>query len=95
MSEATATLRAMRFRLYPSAAQKVLLAEQCGHARYVWNLGLEQPLMWRRWKGPTPGFNAQAAQLTPPGLRSRGLPAGRRPFSSRRCGTPTRVVAVP
>jgi len=20
--------------------------------------------MWARWKGPTPGFNAQAAQLT-------------------------------
>jgi putative transposase len=54
----------MRFRLYPSAAQKVLLLEQCGHARYVWNLGLEQRLMWARWKGPTPGFNAQAAQLT-------------------------------
>jgi peptidoglycan/xylan/chitin deacetylase (PgdA/CDA1 family) len=43
VSEATATLRAMRFRLYPSAAQEVLLAEQCGHARYVWNLALEQP----------------------------------------------------
>jgi putative transposase len=54
----------MRFRLYPSVAQEVLLAEQCGHARYVWNLGLEQRLMWARWKGPTPGFNAQAAQLT-------------------------------
>ena len=54
----------MRFRLYPSAAQEVLLLEQCGHARYVWNLGLEQRLMWARWKGPTPGFNAQAAQLT-------------------------------
>ena len=54
----------MRFRLYPSAAQKVLLAEQCGHARFVWNLGLEQHLMWRRWKGPTPGLGAQAAQLT-------------------------------
>jgi len=54
----------MRFRLYPSAAQKVFLLEQCGQARYVWNLGLEQRLMWRRWKGPTPGFNAQAAQLT-------------------------------
>jgi putative transposase len=54
----------MRFRLYPSATQNVLLLEQCGHARYVWNLGLEQRLMWRRWKGPTPGFNTQAAQLT-------------------------------
>jgi hypothetical protein len=46
------TLWAMRFRLYPSAAQEVLLAEQCGHARYVWNLGLEQHLMWARWKAP-------------------------------------------
>ena len=54
----------MRFRLYPDAAQEVLLLGQCGHARYVWNLGLEQRLMWARWKGPTPGFNAQAGQLT-------------------------------
>jgi hypothetical protein len=57
-------LGAMRIRVYPSVAQKVLLAEQCGHARYVWSLGLEQPLMWWRWQGPAPGFNAQAAQLT-------------------------------
>jgi hypothetical protein len=32
----------------------------------VWNLGLEQRLIWRRWQGPTPGFNAQSAQLTAP-----------------------------
>jgi transposase len=54
----------MRFRLYPSDTQEVLLLGQCARARYVWNLGLEQPLMWRRWKGSTAGFNAQAAQLT-------------------------------
>ena len=54
----------MRFRLYPSDTQKVLLLVQCARARYVWNLALEQRLMWARWKGPTPGFNAQAAQLT-------------------------------
>jgi putative transposase len=66
----------MRFRLYPSAAQEVLLAEQCGHARYVWNLGLEQPLMWRRWKGPTPGFNAQAAQLPEAWAAARWLACG-------------------
>lgn len=53
-----------RFRLYPTPAQEVLLLEQCAHARYVWNLGLEQRLMWRRWQGPTPGYNGQAAQLT-------------------------------
>jgi putative transposase len=66
----------MRFRLYPSAAQKVLLLEQCGHARYVWNLGLEQRLMWRRWQGPTPGFNAQAAQLTAARAAEPWLAAG-------------------
>src|ERR1035437_9430722 len=64
VSEADATLCAMKFRLYPSDTQKVLLLEQCAHARYVWNLGLEQRLMWRRWKGPTPGLGAQVAQLT-------------------------------
>lgn len=53
-----------RFRLYPTPHQEALLSEQCGHARYVWNLGLEQRLMWRRERGPTPGFNGQAAQLT-------------------------------
>lgn len=54
----------MRFRLCPTPEQEVLLAEQCGHARFVWNLGLEQRLMWRPGRGPTPGFNAQSAQLT-------------------------------
>jgi putative transposase len=54
----------MRFRLYPTPGQEVLLRQQCAHARYVWNLGLEQRLMWARWKGPTPGYNEQSAQLT-------------------------------
>jgi len=53
-----------RFRLSPTPAQEVLLLDACGHARYVWNLALEQRLMWERWKGPTPGYNGQAAQLT-------------------------------
>jgi putative transposase len=54
----------MRFRLYPTPAQDLLLREQCAHARYVWNLGLEQRLMWARWKGPTPGYVEQCRQLT-------------------------------
>src|SRR5450631_1650316 len=53
-----------RFRLYPTPVQEILLLQACAHARYVWNLGLEQRLMWRRWQGPTPGYNGQAAQLT-------------------------------
>jgi putative transposase len=66
----------MRFRLYPSAAQEVLLLEACGQARFVWNLALEQRLMWARWKGPTPGFNAQAAQLTEARAAEPWLAAG-------------------
>jgi transposase len=62
--------------VYPSAAQEVLLLGQCAHARYVWNLGLEQRLMWRRWQGPTPGFVAQAAQLTEARAAEPWLAAG-------------------
>ncbi len=53
-----------RFRLYPTPAQRVALLEQCGHARYVWNLALEQWSMWTRDRGATPGFAEQCRQLT-------------------------------
>ena len=53
-----------RYRLYPTPEQEVLLLEACGHARFVWNLGLEQRLMWRRERGPTPGYLEQCRQLT-------------------------------
>jgi transposase len=62
--------------MYPSAAQEVLLLEACGQARFVWNLGLEQRLMWARWKGPTPGYNAQSAQLTQARAAEPWLAAG-------------------
>src|SRR5450755_2663162 len=65
-----------RFRLYPTSAQEVLLLQQCAHARYVWNLGLEQRSMWRRWQGPTPGYNGQAAQLTQARAENPWLAAG-------------------
>lgn len=38
--------------------------EQCGHARYVWNLALELWSMWAHGKGSTPGFTEQCRQLT-------------------------------
>jgi transposase len=53
-----------RYRLYPTPAQTVGLLAHCGHARYVWNLALEQWSMWRRDKGRTPMFVEQARQLT-------------------------------
>jgi len=62
--------------MYPTSTQESLLLEQCAHARYVWNLGLEQRLMWARWKGPTPGYHAQSAQLTQARAASPWLAAG-------------------
>ncbi|TCO43957.1 transposase [Kribbella antiqua] len=40
------------------------MLEQCRHARYVWNLALEQWSMWTRDKAATPGYVEQARQLT-------------------------------
>jgi transposase len=53
-----------RFRLYPTPAQQAALLEQGRHARYVWNLALEQWSMWNRDKGATPNFAEQCRQLT-------------------------------
>jgi transposase len=53
-----------RYRLYPTPAQEGVLAEHCAHARFVWNLGLEQRLMYRPGRGSTPGLNEQSRQLT-------------------------------
>lgn len=53
-----------RFRLYPTPRQQAALLEQCAHARYVWNLALEQWSMWTRDKRPAPRYLEQARQLT-------------------------------
>ncbi len=50
--------------MYPTPAQQTALLEQCGHARYVWNLALEQWSMWTHDKGATRGYVKQARQLT-------------------------------
>ncbi|WP_326638166.1 transposase [Streptosporangium sp. NBC_01755] len=53
-----------RFRLQPSPAQEQVLAEHCGHARYVWNLAVEQHAHWRPGIKSAPGFAEQCRQLT-------------------------------
>ena len=54
----------VRFRLYPTPAQEEILREHCAHARFAWNLALEQANWYRSEWGPTPGYRAQSAQLT-------------------------------
>jgi transposase len=53
-----------RFRLYPTLAQAVVLRGHCGHARFVWNLAVEQHSWWTPRRGAAPGFVAQSKQLT-------------------------------
>jgi putative transposase len=53
-----------RYRLMPTPAQETILREHCRHARYVWNLAVEQQSWWRPGRSSAPGYCAQAAQLT-------------------------------
>jgi transposase len=53
----------VRFRLYPSPEQEVLLAQHCAHARFVWNLAVEQ-LGYRHHRQTLPNYVMQSQQLT-------------------------------
>jgi len=44
--------------------QESILRQQCAHARYVWNLAVEQQSWWRPGRASAPGYLAQATQLT-------------------------------
>ncbi len=53
-----------RYRLYPTPAQQAVLREHCSHARYVWNLAVEQHGYWRPGRASAPGYLEQCRQLT-------------------------------
>jgi putative transposase len=53
-----------RFRLLPTPAQEAVLRDHCGHARYVWNLAVEQHSHWRPGRKGAPGYLEQCRQLT-------------------------------
>ncbi len=49
--------------MLPSLEQTAVLAEHCRHARFVWNLAVEQQQHWQPGR-QAPGYNEQCAQLT-------------------------------
>ncbi|MGI5489934.1 RNA-guided endonuclease InsQ/TnpB family protein [Microtetraspora malaysiensis] len=53
-----------RYRLQPTAAQEAALVEHCAHARFVWNLAIEQHAHWKPGRKSAPGFAEQCRQLT-------------------------------
>ena len=52
-----------RYRLSPSPAQEAALQDHCGHARYVWNLAVEQHSHWHPGRASAPGYLEQCRQL--------------------------------
>jgi putative transposase len=53
-----------RYRLIPTPAQAAVLRDHCGHARYVWNLAVEQHSHWHPGRKSAPAYLEQCRQLT-------------------------------
>ncbi|MFG3292592.1 RNA-guided endonuclease InsQ/TnpB family protein [Streptomyces sp. NPDC048179] len=65
-----------RFRLYPTLAQTEQMLLHCAHARYVWNLAVEQHAHWRPGRRSAPSFAEQCRQLTGARRENEWLAAG-------------------
>ncbi|WP_250575422.1 helix-turn-helix domain-containing protein, partial [Nonomuraea sediminis] len=59
-----------------SPVQERVLLEHCGHARFVWNLAVEQHAHWRPGLKSAPGFAEQCRQLTEARADNEWLRAG-------------------
>ena len=65
-----------RYRLLPSSAQEAVLRNHCAHARYVWNLAVEQHAHWRPGRRSAPSYLEQCRQLTEARTEHDWLAAG-------------------
>ena len=65
-----------RYRLLPTPAQQAVLRDHCGHARYVWNLAVEQHAHWHPGRKGAPGYREQCRQLTAARAENPWLAAG-------------------
>ena len=65
-----------RYRLLPTPAQEAVLRGHCAHARYVWNLAVEQHAHWRPGRKAAPGYLEQCRQLTAARAEHPWLAAG-------------------
>src|SRR6202167_134187 len=65
-----------RYRLNPTPAQEAVLRDHCGHARYIWDLAVEQHSHWHPGRASAPGYLEQCRQLTAARAGHPCLPAG-------------------
>jgi putative transposase len=62
--------------MYPTSEQAGVMLGHCEHARYVWNLAVEQHAHWRPGRKSGPGFAEQCRQLTEARRENAWLAAG-------------------
>jgi putative transposase len=62
--------------MYPAPQQREQMLLHCAHARYVWNLAVEQHSHWSRDRRAAPGFTEQCRQLTEARRASERLGTG-------------------
>jgi len=65
-----------RYRLLPSPDQQEMLRDHCAHARFVWNLAVEQHRHWHPGRTSAPGYLEQCRQLTAARAEHPWLAAG-------------------
>jgi putative transposase len=65
-----------RYRLNPAPAQEAVLRDHCGHARYTWNLAVDQHSCWHPGRTSAPGYLEQCRQLTAARAEHPWLAAG-------------------
>jgi len=65
-----------RYRLLPTPAQEAVLRDHCAHARFTWNLAVEQHSHWRPGRASAPGYLEQCRQLTAARAEHPWLAAG-------------------
>ena len=53
-----------RYRLIPTPAQEAVLRDHCAHARFTWNLAVEQHAHWHPGRKSAPRYLEQCRQLT-------------------------------
>jgi transposase len=65
-----------RYRLLPTPTQEAVLRDHSAHARYVWNLAVEQHSHWHPGRTSAPGYLTQCRQLTAARAEHPWLAAG-------------------
>ncbi len=65
-----------QYRLLPTPAQQAVLQDHCGHARYIWNLAVEQHAHRHPGRKGAPGYLEQCRQLTAARAENPWLAAG-------------------